>query len=355
MTAGNRPALPNARGRLSAQVRDRLTRTPPGGSVALDWPDDAAALGPFPSDEEDRQLALTLCYELHYRGWSGVDDAWEWHPGLLSVVAGLEAELWTGLERMVEEQWGRIRVRPAQVPDALAELTGAELGPSLSSYLARKASADHYREFLIHRSIYHLKEADPHTWAIPRLAGPVKAALVEVQSDEYGGGRADWMHATLFAEAMRSLGLDAGYGRYLEAVPAVTLTWANTMTLFGLHRRFRGALVGHLAALEMTSSLPNRRYAAGLRRLGLGASTTRFFDEHVEADAVHEQIACHDLAGRLALAEPELAESILFGAAAALITDARVSRHLLDRWQSGESSLRSAAAQPVGLGAAGGR
>ena len=63
------------------------------------------------------------------------------------------------------------------------------------------------------------------------------------------------------------------------------------MTLFGLHRRLRGAIAGHLAAFEMTSSLPNRTYGDGFRRLGFGGDVTGYFDEHVEADAVHEQIA----------------------------------------------------------------
>src|SRR5215210_3809309 len=114
------------------------------------------------------------------------------------------------------------------------------------------------------------------------------------------------MHAALFAASMRGLGLIDAYGYYTDAVPARTLAWANTMTFFGLHRRLRGAVAGHLAALEMTSSLPNRRYGNGLRRLGFDADTTRFFDEHVEADAVHEQIAAHDLAGQLAISEPRL-------------------------------------------------
>ncbi len=58
----------------------------------------------------------------------------------------------------------------------------------------------------MHRSAYQLKEADPHSWAIPRLSGPPKAALVEIQADEYGGGRPDRMHAELFADAMEALG-----------------------------------------------------------------------------------------------------------------------------------------------------
>ena len=41
---------------------------------------------------------------------------------------------------------------------------------------------------------------------------------------------------------------------------------------------------------------------------------THFYDEHVEADAVHENIAAWDLAGGLAAEEPEVAADILFGA-----------------------------------------
>ena len=51
---------------------------------------------------------------------------------------------------------------------------------------------------------------------------------------------------------------------------------------------------------EMTSSLPNRMIGDGFRRLGYGEEVTDYFDEHVEADAVHEQIAGRDLAGGLA-------------------------------------------------------
>jgi hypothetical protein len=120
----------------------------------------------------------------------------------------------------------------------------------------------------------------------------------------------------------------------------VTLAWANTMSLFGLQRRLRGAVAGHLTALEMTSSLPNARYARAVRRLGLPDQVRWFFDEHVEADAVHEQVAAHDLAGQLAREEPELVPDLFLGATAALYTDARVGDHLLTRWTAGACSLR---------------
>jgi hypothetical protein len=211
--------------------------------------------------------------------------------------------------------------------------------PQLSPYLERRASVDQFREFLIHRSAYQLKEADPHSWAIPRLDGPAKAALVEVQADEYGGGRPDRVHATLFAKAMRALDLDPGYGAYLHRVPAVTLATVNVMSLFGLHRRLRGAIVGHLAAFETTSPIPNGRYAKGLRRLGYGDQALDFFDEHVEADSVHENIAVYDMAQGLAVSEPALAGDILFGVRALLHLEGRFAAHLLDRWECRSSSL----------------
>jgi hypothetical protein len=285
---------------------------------------------------EDLQLALYLSYELHYQGLPGVSDAWEWHPGLLAWRASLEAVLERDLIRAV----GHIPAANADdIPGLLAAIAADDSGPSVSRFLKSSADLEQFAEFLIHRSAYHLKEADPHSWAIPRLEGSPKAALVQIQSDEYGGGDPGWMHSALFARAMQGLGLDSSYGAYLDRIPGVTLATVNLMSFFGLHRRWRGALVGHLALFEMTSSIPNGRYAAGLRRLGFRPPTTTFFDEHVEADAVHEQLAAHALAGTLARQEPALADSIIFGARALAATDARWSSHVLGAWGRGDTSL----------------
>jgi hypothetical protein len=196
-------------------------------------------------------------------------------------------------------------------------------------------------EHVVHRSAYQMKESDPHSWAIPRLSPRPKAALLEVQFDEYGGGDAERMHSALFAKTMDGLGLDSTYGHYLDRWPGVTMATVNLMTGFGLHRRRRGAIVGHLAAFEMTSSIPNRRYGNALRRLGFGPEVTHFYDEHVEADAVHENIAAWDLAGGLAAEEPDVAADVLFGARALLQLEARWATHLMDSWEQGKTSLRS--------------
>jgi hypothetical protein len=90
----------------------------------------------------------------------------------------------------------------------------------------------------------------------------------------------------------------------------------------------------------MTSSEPSRRYSAGLRRLGFDERTTVFYDEHVEADAVHEQIASVDMCGSLVAEEPELAVDVLFGAACCLAMDGVAAHHLLGAWEAGRSALR---------------
>jgi hypothetical protein len=194
-------------------------------------------------------------------------------------------------------------------------------------------------EFVVHRSAYQLKEADPHSWALPRLTGAPKAAMVEIQADEYGGGDAERMHATLFAKSMDGLGLDSRYGAYLGRIPGATLATVNLMSLLGLHRRWRGALVGHLALFEMSSAVPNRRYGNGLRRLGWDAGATDFFDEHVTADAVHESIAAVDLAGGLVRQDPALAADVIWGARALVELEGRFARRLLGAWADGRSSL----------------
>ena len=321
--------LPQERGPASAALIGALRLPPHELDPAL-----AGKLG----DDEDLQLVLFTCYELHYRGFDGVDERWEWQPSLLAFRAAAEERFEDALRAQVRPHRAGL---PSEVPRALTALVDADDAPSLSRFLQRHATLEQFKEFVALRSIYHLKEADPHTWGIPRLDGRAKAALIEIQLDEYGGGRLERMHAQLFRTTMDCLDLDAAYGAYVDVTPAVVLATSNVITLFGLHRRLRGALLGHLAAFEMTSSLPNRRYGNGLRRLGGDATATRFYDEHVEADAVHEQIAAVDLCGTFAAAEPARAADVLFGAACCLTLDGLAATYILDRWHQSQSALRA--------------
>ena len=331
--------VPTARGPLGAALLDVLTGAAED-TVTLRATLEQVTTAAPPSwlEDEDVQHTLLCLYELHYRGLEGVDDAWEWDPCLLTVRARLERLVEGELRARVPVPDCEDRTR-AGVAERLFRLPDEDDSPSLSRWVSRRADEEQVRELLVHKSVYQLKEADPHTWSVPRLGGAPKVAMMEIQSDEYGAGDPERQHAALFAQAMRGLGLDDTYGRYVDHVPAITLAHPNVMSMLGLHRRLRGAIVGHLAAFEMTSSIPNRLYGNGMRRVGLGEDVTEYFDEHVEADAVHEQIAGRDLAGRLVEQEPTLGGDVVWGAAVCLALDAWWAQHVLDRWEAGETSL----------------
>jgi hypothetical protein len=63
-----------------------------------------------------------------------------------------------------------------------------------------------------------------------------------------------------------------------------------------------------------------------------------YFDEHVEADAVHEQVAARDLCGSLVASRPAQAADVLFGAACALHLEGMSGREMLSRWGVGSDS-----------------
>jgi hypothetical protein len=334
--AAGHPSLPSARGPLSDTVLEAFQR----GSLAATVEPRPALHSHDVLVDDDLHLALHLLYELHYRSFVGVGDL-EWDPDLLRFRQSLE----TAFEQALRCELAR----PADVqPRALdAHTISAELtatiesagGRSLSQFVADDGTLEQVRELAIHRSIYQLREADPHTWGIPRLQGRAKAAMILIQGDEYGWGQHDAMHSVRFADTMRALGLDDTYGAYLDSVPGATLATDNLVTMFGLHRRLRGALVGHLATFEMTSVVPMSRYSRALERLGVDAAARRFYDVHVVADAEHEIVARDELVPAFVADEPDQAGNVLFGARAVLEVERRFSEHILGSWDAGRSSL----------------
>jgi len=331
---------PQARGPISTNVLDWLRR-----EAAVDVPrvlelDQARWLdGVDPVSDDDLQITLWSLYELHYRGFDDVDDSWEWSPECLAVRAALEQRFEAALRASTADAVLTAQTSESDVATTLFDLVESSESAPLAGHLQRTATAAQACEFLVHRSIYQLKEADPHTWVVPRLSGQPKVSLVELQFDEYGAGSYQRMHARMFADTLEAGGLDAAYGAYVDQVPAVTLSVSNAVSMFGLHRRLRGAAMGHLAAFEATSSLPARRVAMGLRRLEFPSVAATYFDEHIEADAVHEQVAMRDICAGLVEDDPTMLGEIAFGAAACLELDLRSARHLLDSWSAGVSSL----------------
>ncbi|WP_295659706.1 iron-containing redox enzyme family protein [uncultured Nocardioides sp.] len=313
--------LPKPRGELSAALFEALRSVPERTPPLPQFADDAA----------DAALSLWVLHELSYRGFEDVDDEAEWDLVALGVRRTLEREL----EQRLRDRWPG---NPAggYDPDELLAFVEADDGPSLSSYIQKKATREETLELLRQRSVYHLKEADPSAWTVPRLPVRAQAALVELQFDEYGDGDPNRLHSHLFARGLDAEGLRSERGAYIDEATPETLEMNNAMSLFGLHRRLRGAAMGHLAAFEASSSLPSRKMAQGLERLGFNDQLVGYYTEHVEADAVHEQLAARDICGTLAEDDPGQADGIWFGAFTCLDLEARFARSMFERWGSQE-------------------
>jgi hypothetical protein len=326
------PQLPAAHGPLSMAVRRSLTEPAPR--------DQLTRIGASVRDSDpyglDLQLALYMCYELHYRGFAGVDPSWEWNPGLLHLRGQLEHTFLAGVRRDVGP------IEPGQTAEAEMDSLSIESvdGTGPSYWLRDNGTWQQMREYFVHRSLYHLKEGDPHAWAIPRLSGQAKASFVAVEFDEYGAGCGPKAHQQLFADLLTAAGLDSTYLAYLEVVPAESLAVVNLMSLFGLHRQLRGAAVGHFASTEITSPPGSGRLVEALQRLAAPPECIAFYREHVEADAVHEQVVRIDVVGDLVAREPQLDRDVAFGIRAHAAVEDRLAEAIMAFWKAGETSLR---------------
>ena len=307
-------ALPKPRGRLSEQVLANLTELP------------CRRLDVEPESEDDAAIALWTLHELTYGGFDDVDDRAERDPELFRVRGLLEDDL----ERRLRDRWPG--VPDVGLADGFFDWVAGHDGPSLARHVQTDATEEQVLDLLRVRSVYHLVEADPTSWVIPRLGPVPKAALVELQYDEYGVGDPARLHAGLFARGMEASGLRPERGAYVDEAPAEVLEQNNALSMFGLQRRLRGAAMGHLAAFEATSSLPSRRMAQGLERLGFPPEMIGYYTEHVEADAVHEQVALRDVCVRLVEDEPGLLPDVWFGAWACLDLEDRTAHRMLSAW-----------------------
>ncbi|MDT8915995.1 iron-containing redox enzyme family protein [Amycolatopsis sp. PS_44_ISF1] len=329
--------LPTPRGPVS-EILVSVFRTSPGADAeALLKTVSAADVEKI--SEEDLQLSLFLCYGPQYCLFGESVQSWEWESSLIELRKRLEVRFDRELREAVSELPD---VGVAKLPDFLMELGRPRGGRSLSRYLKQDATMEQFREFLMHRSVYSLMEADHHSLVIPRVRGGGKPALVEIQSDEYGGGVPGRLHSQLFELTLSELGMHTRFGAYFEKVPACALATVNVISYFGTYGRHRGAVLGNLAVTEIGSHHVNQNFRNGLRRLDGPDESWLFFQEHIVADAVHEQLAAYDMCGEFVRENPgELAE-VVFGAMVTAELGARANEYLLSCWERGESALRGA-------------
>jgi len=77
-----------------------------------------------------------------------------------------------------------------------------------------------------------------------------------------------------------------------------------------------------------------------LRRMDAPSACVGFYAEHVEADAVHEQVVRIDVVADLVAREPHLDADVVFGLRAHAAVEDRLADKLMESWKRGQASLR---------------
>ncbi len=255
-------------------------------------------------------------------------------PGLLDLRRAIEGRFEA---RATGGDAGVVGSVPADgdIGEQLLDLVAGDDGPSTAAFLQRRASREQILDYLRERSVQQLKESDPQSFVLPRLDGAAKVALAELQYDEYGGGRPQRLHATMYGDALEAAGLDRTYGAYIDETSGLSLTCCNVMTMFGLNRRLRGAAMGHLAAFEASSSVPAARSRPASNGSGFPMRSRRTSTSTSRRTPYTSTWPRATSAARWSAEDPSLREDVLFGAASSLHLDALSGGELLDRWTTG--------------------
>jgi hypothetical protein len=308
----------------------------------------AVAVGAFEDeDAEAAEIAHRGLYLLYAQAnWSPVGaPRTNEHDPLLHEVLGI-------LESGLERQLSRLRLPEEPPREAgafcawLQELTlERELVPAsgMGPFLREHATLDQMREIVAQRSLFFLKEPDPWAMVIPSLHGPAKAGLIDVLLDEYGWGRYEHMHSTVYETLMRKLDLETGYDAYLDRTAWQYLAALNLQGMYARNRRLCRRMYGYIYLVEADSPRSMVNYLAAWTRLGIDdPDVTRFYDLHVTADEGHQQVALEEMIRPVVAAEPEAAPEIARGVLEGIVVHSWFSEHLVQSFSAGRSSLRQA-------------
>lgn len=344
--------------RLDVVLADALLTPDLSGLLAAE-PERAQALLALAHETADAAFAreedeaLDAAHRALYvlgaqQGWSPVGAVRENEHDLTLAAVRLE------LERGFEAQLARSATVPADLPADpeafgpwLEELaTTREMpfeGPSLGAHHREHTTLDQLREVVAQRSLFFLKEPDPWTMVIPSLHGRAKAGLIDLILDEYGWGRYDQMHSTVYEVLMGKLGLETGYDHYVDQAPWQALAGLNHQAMMARHRRMCRRMYGYVFLTEATSPGAMANYLAAYARAGIDdPDVLSFYELHIDADEGHADVALNEVIMPVVLEEPDARADIARGVVEGRWVDELLSRHLLACWGAGRSSLRGA-------------
>lgn len=171
-------------------------------------------------------------------------------------------------------------------------------------YLHEDATLEAMKRVVAQRSLFFLREPDPWIYAVPTLTGTAKAGLIDLLLDEYGWGKLDRMHSTIYANLMEALGLETEIDHYEYSTSWQYLATLNHQWMCALDPALSRRLIGTIYLTEADSPQAMANYLAAWARLGIDdPRVIEFYELHVLADENHRDVALHEVAMPIAAEE----------------------------------------------------
>ena len=281
------------------------------------------------------------------QGWSPVGAQRDNEHDLTLAAVRLE------LERAFEAQLARSASLPEDLPTdpesfgpwlehlALERPVPFE-GPSMGEFYREHATLEQLSEVVAQRSLFFLKEPDPWTMVIPSLHGRAKAGLIDLILDEYGWGRFDQMHSTVYEVLMGKLGLETGYDHYFEQTSWPVLAGLNYQAMLARHRRLCRRMYGYIYLVEADSPGSMKNYLAAYARAGIDdPEVLTFYELHIDADEGHSDVALNEVVMPVVREEPAAMAEVARGVLEGRWVHSLLSAHLHACFSAGRSSLRA--------------
>ncbi|CAJ5350233.1 putative ABC-type spermidine/putrescine transport protein [Burkholderia pseudomallei] len=235
----------------------------------------------------DVHRVLFALYDLH------VAD-----PAMPAVVNQFDPLL-TGLRVTIERQWlaaeyQRIGTAPVfESSDALiTALRRAVQGHPASHHplfdrLAMHATCAQLEGFFRSDTALNVRFFDLIVMAMIGSPLETRQELASNFWDEAGRGESQQSHVQLFRHLLADVGIAPSGDDFASQLTWQGLRGYNLFMLCALNRQHYFKLLGVMAATELLDPPQYRKLVAGCRRLGLGPSITRYYDEHITVDDVH--------------------------------------------------------------------
>lgn len=265
-----------------------------------------------PIDAHSVYAQIRIAHYLRHRLTPAIDDHFD-DDGLVGDD-GVRDQLQAFIRQerdALAHQWQGVPTDPDDFMAWFENLRrrGPGQGDPLFPWLAHKADEHAMRWFLSQELAGEAGFDDLVALALIRMPARPKMEMAHNFWDEFGRGNPKGVHGSLLTHMAERLGLSCPID---QALPEC-LALANLMAGLAVEGHAYHT-IGALGAIELTAPDRVAAVAAGMRRVGMPASTRRYFELHATLDREHSRRWNEEVLRPLIASHPAVARHLAAGA-----------------------------------------